>query len=158
MEHVIDVSYQNEQDEASVPPDVVRKRLRAILDEIGVAENVEFSVTFADDRYIQNLNKTYRMKDEPTDILTFVQTDGDISFPDERKEGCARVLGDMVISLTSMNRNAEQFGVSPDEELYRLLIHGTLHLLGGDHKTNDPKEPMLQKQEAILRALKGSAS
>jgi probable rRNA maturation factor len=98
------------------------------------------------------------MKDEPTDILTFVQTDGDVSFPDERGEGCARVLGDMVISLTSMNRNAEQFGVSPDEELYRLLIHGTLHLLGGDHKTNDPKEPMLQKQEAILRALKGSAS
>jgi probable rRNA maturation factor len=158
MEHVIDVSYQNEQDEAAVPPDLVEGRLLAILDAIGIKENVEFSVTFVDDESIKDLNRTYRDKDEPTDILTFVQSDGDVAFPDARASEHARMLGYMVISLTSMRANADRFGVSPDEELYRLLVHGVLHLLGGDHKTNDPSEPMLQKQEAILRVLRGAAS
>ena len=54
-----------------------------------------------------------------------------------------------------MKRNADTFNVSEDEELYRLLIHGTLHLLGGDHKTNDPTEPMLMRQEEILKRLGG---
>jgi len=155
MEHVIDVSYQNDSDVSDVPPDLVQNRLCAILDAIGVTENVEFSVTFVDDPYIQELNKTYRGKDEPTDILTFVQTDGEVVFPDSSANEHARELGDMVISLSSMKRNADTFNVSEDEELYRLLIHGTLHLLGGDHKTNDPTEPMLMRQEEILKRLGG---
>ncbi|MDY4609289.1 MAG: rRNA maturation RNase YbeY [Sphaerochaetaceae bacterium] len=66
-----------------------------------------------------------------------------------------RMLGDMVISLDSLKRNADYFSVSEDEELYRLLIHGVLHLLGEDHATNDPSEPMLQKQEGLLIQLRG---
>lgn len=66
-----------------------------------------------------------------------------------------RMLGDMVISLDSLKRNADYFSVSEDEELYRLLIHGVLHLLGEDHATNDPSEPMLQRQERLLIQLRG---
>ena len=78
--------------------------------------------------------------------------------PESAPDGAApraRLLGDMVISLDSLKRNADYFSVSEDEELYRLLIHGVLHLLGEDHSTNEPSEPMLKKQEQLLIQLLG---
>ena len=69
-------------------------------------------------------------------------------------EGRERFLaGDIVISLDALSRSAEEFGVSPDEELRRLLVHGILHLSGMDHEDNAPSRPMLHRQEEILRAL-----
>lgn len=121
----------------------------------GLGPNAEISILLCHNDYIHQLNKQYRNIDRPTDILTFVQED-DNSFPGMPAEE-ARVLGDMVISLSSMRSNAEAFGVSEDEELFRLLIHGVLHLLGENHETNEvEKEPMLQKQERLLAQLRGS--
>ena len=69
--------------------------------------------------------------------------------PEEEKE-----LGDVFISLDSMRRNAESFGVDEDEELKRLLVHGILHLEGYDHSSNDfASEPMLIRQEKIMKEL-----
>lgn len=152
--HIIDISYEDEGESKTIDEEVVRQRLLKILDALDVKEPVEFSVTFVDDQAIHELNKTYRNIDRPTDILTFVQADDD-TFPDMDDDG-AKVLGDMVISLSSMRENARAFSVSEDEELYRLLVHGVLHLLGYNHETNDvEKEPMLQKQEALLVKLGG---
>ena len=87
--------------------------------------------------------------DEITDILTF-RLDDDDSFPEF--EGEERELGDIFICLTRMKENASNFNVSPDEELARLCLHGLMHLLGYDHKTNDfNSEEMLIKQEEILK-------
>jgi len=157
MEHIIDVSYEQGKCSAIAPEKVVLSRLDSILEGLGVDHSVEFSVSFVDDASIQELNRNYRNKDESTDILTFVQKDAkDVSWPDSSQEEHAEVLGDMVISLETLQRNSEYFNVPPDEELYRLLVHGVLHLLGYDHKTNDVEsEPMLQKQEALLVRLGG---
>ncbi len=65
----------------------------------------------------------------------------------------SELLGDMIISLDSMRLNCETFSVGEGEELLRLLIHGTLHLLGEDHESNDELEPMLQQQERLLDIL-----
>ena len=63
-------------------------------------------------------------------------------------------MGDIFISLDTMRRNAEEFGVGEEEELSRLLLHGILHLRGLDHKTNDfEKEEMLKEQEEVLTKL-----
>ncbi len=125
----------------------VSSSLDKILDYL--KEDGEFSLTFVDDEEIKELNKEYRDIDSPTDILTFRLADDD-SFPmfeEEEKE-----LGDIFISLESMSRNAQEFGVSKEDELRRLLLHGILHLEGFDHKTNDFKnEPMLIRQEEILK-------
>ena len=60
----------------------------------------------------------------------------------------------MFISMDAMRRNAAEFSVSEDEELFRLLVHGILHLQGYDHKTNDfSSEPMLIRQEEIIQAI-----
>ena len=63
-------------------------------------------------------------------------------------------LGDVFISIESMNRNAASLGVDENEELRRLLVHGILHLRGMDHGTNDfSTEPMLIEQERIMKEL-----
>lgn len=111
----------------------------------------EFSLHFVTDDEIRELNRTYRDKDEPTDVLTFAFNDGD-EFPEIDEE--TKDLGDIFISLESMRRNAESFSVEPEEELKRLIIHGLLHLSGKDHETNDfSSEPMLIEQEELMKRL-----
>ena len=135
-------------DEADVTAAVER-----ILSYLG--EDGDFSIHFVSDEEIRALNRSYREKDEATDILTFALSDGD-AFPEI--EGEEKELGDIFISLESMHRNADAFSVSDDEELHRLLIHGVLHLLGYDHATNDfSTEPMLIKQEGMMKELGFSA-
>jgi len=93
-----------------------------------------------------------RKKDEPTDILSFPQFEKNEieTMPHYETTVCA---GDLVISLPSVRKNAEEFRVLFNEELRRVLIHGILHLKGLDHSTNDEMEPMLLFQEEILHAL-----
>ena len=113
-------------------------------------KNWVVSLLFCDDDFIQTLNRDYRQKDEPTDVLSFplgdtVEQEGDSVF----------LAGDIVISLPALQRNAVDFSVTPNEELKRLIVHGLLHLSGMDHTTNAPDEPMLALQETILAQLSG---
>ena len=136
------------------------KEVRAILKKIVsyYGEKRDFSVTFVTDSEIQELNIEYREIDAPTDILTFRLDDTPsfpISFEDEDVDFLNNEeMGDIFISLDTMRRNAEEFGVREEEELSRLLLHGILHLRGLDHKTNDfEKEEMLKEQEDVLAKL-----
>ncbi len=122
--------------------------LQRIFIFLGIDEK-ECSLTFCDDEEIAELNMSYRKKEGPTDILSFVQLDSvDEDFPVDES-----ILGDMIISLDTLKRNANYFNVSEDVELHRLLIHGVLHLIGMDHETNNSNEPMLILQEKILEDL-----
>jgi len=113
----------------------------------------DLSILLCGDETIKALNKTYRGKDEATDILSFPFGKNDI-FPSEKPRRSNRHMpGDIVISLDTLRENARRFQVDEDEELRRLLIHGILHLDGMVHKTNDETEPMLQLQEHILAKL-----
>lgn len=152
--NTVDVMYGEGQEafQARYPEEVITGRLEAILADLRL-ENVELSCSFVSDEDIRRLNAQWRDKDESTDILSFVQEDGeDMPVSDEYE---TRVLGDLIISPESLKRNSEYFTVSEDEELYRLLVHGVLHLLGEDHATNEPQEPMLMRQEQMLRRLRG---
>lgn len=123
--------------------------ISSILSYLG--EDGDFSLHFISDDEMRELNSQYRGKDEPTDILTFAINDGD-AFPSF--EGEEKDLGDIFISIDSMNRNADSLSVDRSEELRRLLVHGILHLCGMDHSTNDfSSEPMLMKQERIMAEL-----
>ncbi|MFA6821785.1 MAG: rRNA maturation RNase YbeY, partial [Sphaerochaetaceae bacterium] len=88
----------------------------------------------------------YRGLDEATDILSFSSGE---SFPSDEDDS----LGDLVISLESMRENCQFFKVSEDEELTRLLVHGILHLLDWDHATNEDDEPMIKRQEEIVKSI-----
>lgn len=114
-------------------------------------DEVEISLVFTDDEMMQRLNREYRGIDSPTDVLSFCQdADEDVSVD---IPGEARYLGDIIISLDTLQRNSDYFKVDYTEELRRLLIHGVLHLKGMDHETNSHDEPMLQIQEELLSKL-----
>lgn len=108
----------------------------------------ELSIVFTSDKEIQKLNREYRGKNTPTDVLSFPLLEG-------RKRGeLITSLGDLVISLDTTKRQAREFGVSPSSELLRLLVHGTLHLVGFDHENVTKKEAArMRRTEAKLRRL-----
>jgi probable rRNA maturation factor len=123
------------------------KFILRVLEELG-RDGWDLSLLFCGDSCIRSLNARYRQRDEPTDILSFPMGET------LEEQGERRYLsGDIVVSLETWMENARFFGVSPDEELRRLLIHGILHLDGMDHPTNEKTEPMLLLQEKILESL-----
>jgi probable rRNA maturation factor len=130
--------------------DAVRSFALAVLTRVG-KEGWDLSLLFCDDHFIRGLNRQYRDRDEATDVLSFEQ--GTVY---RAHDGTERMLaGDIVISLDALGRNAEEFGVSRDEELKRLVVHGILHLAGMDHENDDPVRSMLLLQEELLRSLAG---
>ncbi len=121
--------------------------LNSLLKELSI-DNWEFSLTICDDNYIQQINRDYRDKDKPTDVITFVMSDE--PFPNMEVEDELYSAGDIIVSLDIVKTNAKYFDVEYDEEFRRVLIHGILHLKGLDHETNDETEDMLILQEKIL--------
>ncbi len=119
----------------------------AVLERLG-KDGWDLSILLCDDPFIKGLNSQYRDKDEPTDVLSFEQGER-YRGPDGEERFLA---GDVALSLDSIARNAEEFGVGFDEELRRLIIHGILHLSGMDHGEGKD-DPMLALQEEILREL-----
>ena len=129
----------------------VKEFLRQVLDKLD-KDKWEVSVLLTGDAFIQKLNREYRGKDEPTDVLSFAQVDSNEDFPDKRDRFYA---GDIVISMETLAKNADYFGIGVNEELKRLLVHGILHLSGMNHENNNPDQPMLVKQEKILNQFTG---
>ncbi len=116
-------------------------------------DSSEVSVLFTDDLQIQELNLQYRGKDKPTDVLSFPaldkNTENDIVMP-ELKDGL-KMLGDVVISVPTAFEQSRSYGWAFDEEISRLLVHGTLHLLGYDHVNGGRQAAkMKNKEEEIL--------
>ncbi|TVR66083.1 MAG: rRNA maturation RNase YbeY [Spirochaetaceae bacterium] len=117
--------------------------IHAVLALLGV-ENRELSVLITDDPTMQDLNKRFRAIDEPTDVLSFGDDPPEETGP----------MGDLVIDLAQVGRQAPLFHVTAEEELRRVTVHGILHLLGHRHQTDDlMAEPMLQLQEELLQTV-----
>ena len=106
----------------------------------------EVSILFCDDVYIRQLNRQYRSIDAATDVLSFPQGE-------QYHEGETYYAGDIIISLDSCIRQAEELGITPNEELKRLIVHGILHLKGMDHKTDTTYDEMMGLQENLLSEL-----
>ena len=126
--------------------------LLEVMEELSY-DKEEVSVYFCSDAFIQNLNREYRNIDAPTDVLSFENgeeytDDSGISW---------KSVGDIVISLETLPKNAQYFEVSCNEELKRLLVHGLLHLHGLDHgdehveKDVEPVCEMLRIQKRLMQ-------
>jgi probable rRNA maturation factor len=112
----------------------------------------ELTVCFVDDREIARLNKKFRGKAMPTDVLSFpADRNADARFVADRGE---KYLGDIAISPQVAWRNAQRDGRSLDDELRVLMLHGVLHLLGHDHETDDGQ---MERKEMRLRRKFGLA-
>lgn len=117
-----------------------------MLDDLGVETPCSLSVCLVEDDAIRSLNRDHRALDEVTDVLSF-PVDGLDPLP----PGMERELGDVVISLAQARRQAVEAGVSEQEELTSLVVHGLLHLAGLDHETDAGE--MFERQDRLLAEL-----
>lgn len=115
----------------------------------GLSGDVEISLLLCDDAQIQALNRTYRHKNKPTDVLSFAQDISDLPG--------ARVLGDIVISLETVEQYCEGVHAAMVAEVRLLFCHGLLHLLGYDHPTQEEQDRMNEKQAEYLGVQKEAA-
>jgi probable rRNA maturation factor len=132
----------------SVDPQRVEAAVRHVLRAEGV-DAAEISVALVGDAEIAALNEQYLSHEGPTDVISFHLHD--------RGEP---PLGDVYVGVEQAARQAAGFAVGADEEVLRLAVHGTLHVLGYEHPEDDDRaaSPMFARQEALLRAfLSGGA-
>ena len=120
----------------------------AKMEKVGEAE---VSVTFMDDESIRTINRDYRDKDRATDVISFAleeTVEGEIRV--SSPEGMPRLLGDILISTETADRQAGEYGHSREREIGFLALHGFLHLLGYDHMNEEDERRMFGRQDEIL--------
>lgn len=108
---------------------------------------VELSVVLHDDAAVQALNRDYRKKDAPTNVLSFAALEGDLP---PIPEGEPLPLGDIILALETCEREAAEAGKPLEHHVFHLVVHGLLHLLGFDHEEQDEAEEMESVEVAVL--------
>ncbi len=125
---------------------LLRSRAVRVLRELERFD-AELSIALVDDATISDLNRRYRSKAGPTDVLSFSQLEG------EHVELAGNLLGDVVISLETAARQARVAHRGLDSEVAKLLVHGILHLIGHDHERDDEARVMQQLERRLRRAI-----
>ncbi|WML47478.1 rRNA maturation RNase YbeY [Neobacillus sp. PS3-34] len=128
----------------------IENLLNFAAEKLKVDDGSELSITFVSNERIQEINREYRDKDKPTDVISFAMEElgeGEIELIGA---DMPRVLGDIIISVTRAEEQAEEYGHSFKRELGFLAVHGLLHLLGYDHETEEQEKEMFTLQREIL--------
>ncbi|KAL8537308.1 hypothetical protein ACS0TY_012456 [Phlomoides rotata] len=115
----------------------------AVITDVGCFESVELSVLLCNDEFIQKLNKDWRGEDHATDVLSMSQHIPELKLP-------ILMLGDIVISVETAARQAEERGHTLIDEIRILMVHGLLHLIGFDHELSDEAEKEMENEEELL--------
>lgn len=151
----IKVMIRNNQKKVKLPVGLrllVRKCCQAVLVSENFDKSAEVSVSFVDNNEIRRLNRLYRDKDKPTDVLSFPL--GENGVYDVNNETGAVLLGDVVISIETAIKQAKMYNHPLEREVGFLTVHSMLHLLGYDHETSPLEaERMHEKEEMVLERL-----
>ncbi|MFR9165828.1 MAG: rRNA maturation RNase YbeY [Dysgonomonas sp.] len=136
------ISYQSEDVKF---PQIKRREVSRWIKDVALSYSKkvgDIAYLFCSDEKILEINNTYLQHDYYTDIITFDYSENDI------------VSGDIFISLDTVRSNSEKFGTDYREELYRVIIHGVLHLCGINDKTDKEQENMTNCENRALKLLK----
>lgn len=120
-------------------PDFIKRSQLARISDSGI-----LSVAIVSNKEIQELNRKWRGKDYPTDVLSFPL---DLEF---ELEGVPFEIGELIISAEKAVEQAEEYGHSIEREMSFLFVHGCLHILGFDHMTPKDEKDMFSRQKEIL--------
>ena len=158
----LDVYAADEQADHPVAVERWAALARSVLEAEGIVRDTEVSLLFVDEATIASLNERFLDKEGPTDVLAFpIEDEADRSgrSPDEGGTGPGSIeadtgrlllLGDVVICPAVAARNAVEHGVTFDDEIALLVVHGILHLLGMDHEVDEEAERMEQREQQLL--------
>lgn len=132
---------------------LVSELLQFALKEEKMTGDIEVSVTFMSDEAIQVVNKEYRGKDTPTDVISFALEEmGEGELQIIKDQNMPIILGDILISVDTAKRQAVEYNHPLTREIGFLALHGLLHLLGYDHMTEEEEKVMFGRQKEILDA------
>ncbi len=136
------------ESQAGAAKDWLRSAVSLVLRSAGLSDG-EISLTLLDNDSIRELNRTYLGKDTPTDVISFALHEGDEA-----------VLGDVYVGYEQAAIQAVEAGIPVEEELARLSIHGTLHVLGYDHPNTEARfsSEMFVLQERLVQKLLDEAT
>jgi probable rRNA maturation factor len=158
----LDVYAADEQSDHPVAVERWAGLARSVLAAEGIVNDTEVSLLFVDEPTIASLNERFLDKQGPTDVLSFpIEDEADRGgrSPDEGGTGPGSIepdigrlllLGDVVICPSVAARNAVDHGVTFDDEIALLVVHGILHLLGMDHEVDEEAERMEQREQQLL--------
>ena len=138
----------NRQSRFQPSTEAIREAAQALLSALGSPEG-ELSVLLLDDPAIADLNEQYLGRQGATNVIAFPMNEGEFAGinPD--------ILGDVVISLDTAEREAREMALSLAERFKELLIHGILHLYGYDHETNEADAKVMEeKSEGLFEEVK----
>jgi probable rRNA maturation factor len=124
------------------------RRLAKMAEDVLAAEGVsaaELSIYVTDDATVQSLNREFLGLDEPTDVLSFPFGKGDFITSDRD-----RLLGEVIISYPTAEKQAREEGHLVGSEIAHLLVHGVLHILGYDHLEAEDERRMRQREAELL--------
>ena len=157
----VDVSMQDDRWLDMVPHlsgraiETAREALAHGMPTDGFANDVEVSILFTDDASIHLLNRDYRQKDKPTNVLSFAHFDKDFfevpmsSLPPQMP----MLLGDVILAYDTVVKEASDQNKNLDHHIMHLITHGVLHLLGLDHHIEEEAETMEALEVEILKQL-----
>lgn len=128
----------------------LRRVASYVLDQEDVAKNVIAEVVLGDSDTVRELNRLYRGRDEPTDVLSFAAHEGD-AFLDASDE--APSLGEVIVCLPVAEAQAAEANRAIEGEIAHLLVHGLLHILGHDHEDASEGAEMKDREDELLSAL-----
>jgi len=144
----MEILIKNQQKAIKINQGKTKEIIKKVLQHLKVDEKTEISVLFTDDKLIRSLNDKYRGIDKPTDVLSFSLQEGTVKFPEIESD---KLLGDIIISVETAQRQADNLNHSMERELTVLLIHGLLHLTGYDHEEDADYKIMREKEDEILK-------
>ena len=127
--------------------------LEILNDYLPTAPSYEVSLRLTTDMEIQTLNSQYREQDKPTDVLAFASLEANLPQSEEMLRSMPLYLGDIIVSVDTAQRQAQQQEHSLSTELAWLTAHGLLHLLGWDHPDEESLMEMLQQQVILLEKI-----
>ena len=138
---------ENRQDKYKIKKNNLKEKAQAILDALGSPDS-ELSILFLDDPQIAVLNKNYLQREGPTNVIAFPMREG--AFAEINPD----LLGDVVISLETAEKEGLAAGMSMKDRLGELMIHGILHLFGYDHEASETEAMRMEaKSRELLKQL-----
>ena len=140
------INFVNQSDETSWRnySRYLKPLLDKTLDKTNHTKNVSVSIVLVHDNEIHEYNRNFRDVDRPTDVL---------SFPDGDRSDGVEALGDIIISVDALRRQAKEYKHTLKREFCFLVVHGYLHLLGYDHHTPLEEKEMIGLQKEILNEI-----
>jgi probable rRNA maturation factor len=137
----------------TIDPTKLKSDIKTILNALDY-NNFDITVVLATDEEMHEYNKTYRHQDKVTDILSFP------FYPNlkageriQARDKDEKILGDIILAPDYIQKDLERWGVTFDQRIRDLIVHGTLHLLGYDHIEDSDYEIMKEREQWLLQQL-----